>query len=103
MKVACSDRACVSVVAASGGYPEADPLKTGFEITGLEEAEALGVRIFHSGTAERDGSLTTSGGRVLSVSALGDDLPAARGLAYRAMERISFEGMRIRTDIASKT
>jgi phosphoribosylamine--glycine ligase len=102
MKVACSDRACVTVVAASGGYPEADPLVTGFEITGLEEAEALGVQIFHSGTAERDGKLVTAGGRVLSVSALGDDLAAARELAYRAMQRISFEGMRIRTDIASK-
>jgi phosphoribosylamine---glycine ligase len=102
MKVACSDRACVSVVAASGGYPEADPLKTGFEITGLEEAEALGVQIFHSGTAERDGTLVTSGGRVLSVSALGENLKAARELAYRAMEKVSFEGMRFRSDIASK-
>jgi phosphoribosylamine--glycine ligase len=102
MKVACSDRACVTVVAASGGYPEADPLVTGFEITGLEEAEALGVQIFHSGTAEREGKLVTSGGRVLSVSALGDDQAAARELAYRAMQRINFEGMRIRRDIASK-
>ena len=102
MKVSCSDRACVSVVAASGGYPEADPLKTGFEITGLEEAEALGVQIFHSGTAELDGKLVTSGGRVLSVSALGEDLPGARKLAYRAMEKVSFEGMRFRSDIASK-
>jgi phosphoribosylamine---glycine ligase len=102
MKVSCSDQACVSVVAASGGYPEADPLKTGFEIKGLEEAEALGVRIFQSGTAERDGRLVTSGGRVLSVSALGDDITGARVLAYRAMEKIGFEGMRFRSDIASK-
>lgn len=101
MKVACCDQACVTVVAASGGYPEADPLKTGFEITGLEQAEALGVQIFHSGTAERDGKLVTSGGRVLSVSALGDDLAGARGLAYRALEEIGFEGMRNRSDIAS--
>jgi phosphoribosylamine--glycine ligase len=102
MKVACSDRACVTVVAASGGYPEADPLVTGFEIAGLEDAEALGVQIFHSGTAERDGKLVTAGGRVLSVSALGDDLTSARKLAYQAIQRVSFEGMRIRTDIASK-
>ncbi|CAN5804412.1 phosphoribosylamine--glycine ligase [soil metagenome] len=101
MKVACSEQACVSVVAASGGYPEADPLVTGFEISGLEQAEALGVQVFHSGTAERDGKLVTAGGRVLSVSALGDGQRAARDLAYRAMERVSFEGMRFRTDIAS--
>jgi phosphoribosylamine--glycine ligase len=44
----------------------------------------------------------TSGGRVLSVSALGDDITGARGLAYRAMEKVSFEGMRIRRDIASQ-
>lgn len=102
MKVACSEQACVSVVAASGGYPEADPLKTGFEITGLAEAAALGVQIFHSGTAETDGKLVTSGGRVLSVSALGEDQAAARDLAYRALGKISFEGMRWRSDIASK-
>lgn len=101
MKVACSDQACVSVVAASGGYPEADPLKTGFEITGLEEAEKLGVQIFHSGTTEREGKLVTSGGRVLSVSALGDDIRGARELAYRALGEISFDGMRHRSDIAS--
>jgi phosphoribosylamine---glycine ligase len=100
MKVACSDRACVTVVAASGGYPEADPLVTGYEVTGLEEAEALGVQIFHSGTADREGKLVTSGGRVLSVSALGADLASARELAYRALGEIGFEGMRHRTDIA---
>jgi phosphoribosylamine--glycine ligase len=102
MKVACSDQACVSVVAASGGYPEADPLKTGFEITGLDEAEALGVQVFHSGTAERDGKLVTSGGRVLSVSALGEDLASARKMAYRALEEVRFQAMRFRTDIAEQ-
>ncbi len=104
MKVSCSDRACVSVVAASGGYPEADPLPTGFVISGLEAAAQLpGVQIFHAATAERDGELITSGGRVLSVSALGDDIAAARSLAYRALGNISFEGMRYRTDIAERT
>jgi phosphoribosylamine--glycine ligase len=102
VKVACSDQACVSVVAASGGYPDADPLKTGFEITGLDEAEALGVQVFHSGTAERDGKLVTSGGRVLSVSALGEDLASARKMAYRALEEVRFQAMRFRTDIAEQ-
>lgn len=100
MKIACSEQACVSVVAASGGYPEADPLETGFEITGLEEAEAAGAIVFHAATKEKDGKLVTSGGRVLSVSALGDDLPGARELAYRALGKISFQGMRFRQDIA---
>ncbi|HYN98033.1 MAG TPA: phosphoribosylamine--glycine ligase [Actinomycetota bacterium] len=102
MKVVCSEQACVSVVAASGGYPEADPLVTGFEITGIDKAESLGVQVFHSGTAERDGSLVTAGGRVLSVSALGDHLSPARELAYRALGEIGFEGMRFRTDIAER-
>ena len=103
MKVSCSDRACVSVVAASGGYPEADPLPTGFAITGLEAAEQLeGVNVFHAATKLRDGQLATSGGRVLAVSALGDDLAGARSLAYRALGHIGFEGMRYRSDIAER-
>lgn len=102
MRVRCSKKACVTVVAASAGYPEADPLVTGFAITGLEHAEALGVQVFHSGTAERDGRLVTAGGRVLSVSALGEDLTAARELAYRALEGVEFEGVRYRSDIAQR-
>ena len=112
MKVSCSERACVCVVAASGGYPEADPLPTGFEISGLESAEVPGVQVFQAGTAlvprgaggagEQTQKLVTSGGRVLAVSALGDDLAAARDLAYRSLAGIHFEGMRYRSDIAQQ-
>jgi phosphoribosylamine--glycine ligase len=90
---------CVSVTIASGGYPGAHA--TGFPIEGLSEAAALqGVSVFHAGTANRDDRVVTSGGRVLAVSALGNDLEEARGRAYEACSRISFEGMHYRRDIA---
>ena len=93
--------ACVTIVAASGGYP--DPGQTGLEISGLDEAERVGgVTVFHSGTAERQGRVVTAGGRVLSVSASGPSIEQARDRAYEAVERISFEGMQHRTDIATR-
>ncbi len=100
-KANLSPQACVTVVLASAGYPEAYP--TGLEISGLEEAEAVdGALVFHAGTAERQGRVVTSGGRVLSVGALGDDLAGARGRAYEACSRVFFEGMHYRTDIAAR-
>lgn len=93
--------ACVTVVAASGGYPGA--YETGVEIRGVPEA-AVGddVVVFHAGTAREDGRLLTAGGRVLAVSALGDDLAAARRRAYEAIGLVSFDGMHHRTDIAKE-
>ena len=92
--------ACVTVVLASGGYPEA--YETGFEIEGLEAAERVeGATVFHSGTAERHGRVVTAGGRVLSVSAAGSSIAEARERAYDASGRVSFEGMRYRADIAA--
>jgi phosphoribosylamine---glycine ligase len=92
--------ACVTVVLASGGYPEA--YETGFEIGGLEAAERVdGVTVFHSGTAKRQGRVVTAGGRVLSVSATGSSIAEARERAYDASRRLSFEGMRYRADIAA--
>jgi phosphoribosylamine--glycine ligase len=94
-------RPCVSVVLASGGYP--GPHETGFEIQGLDAAEAAGdVWVFHAGTAESGSRLVTSGGRVLAVSALGDDFASARERAYDAASKITFEGMHMRTDIAQR-
>jgi phosphoribosylamine--glycine ligase len=94
-------RACVSLVLASGGYPGKH--ETGFEISGLEDAEALDdVWVFHAGTAERDGSIVTAGGRVLAVSALGDGFADARARAYDAASKINFEGKHLRTDIAER-
>jgi phosphoribosylamine--glycine ligase len=93
-------RAAVCVAVASGGYPGAYP--TGREITGVAEAEAAGVQVFHAGTARRDGRLVTAGGRVLGVTAVGADLPAAIAAAYAGVERIHFEGMHYRTDIGRR-
>ncbi len=91
--------ASVCVVAASGGYPGA--YRTGFSISGLAEAAALpGVEVFHAGTALADGGYRTAGGRVLSVAAEAPTLPEALSRAYAAMEKIRFEGMYYRRDIA---
>ena len=95
------DGAAVTVVLASGGYPGA--YETDREIRGLgAAAEVDGATIFHAGTAERDGRVVTAGGRVLAVTALGDTLGLARARAYEACGRISFDGMRYRSDIAAR-
>jgi len=94
-----SSDACVTVVMASEGYPEAP--RTGRPITGIEDAAALaGVRVYHAGTAMRDGDLVSAGGRVLAVTALAADLAAARARAYEGVARIAFDGAHYRTDIA---
>ena len=92
-----SDRAAVTVVLASGDYPEQGD--SGTPIEGIEDAEETGALVFHAGTARHGGRLVTNGGRILNVSALGDDLAAARAQAYDAVGRISFAGMRFRRDI----
>ena len=94
-------RPAVCVVMASGGYPGS--YEKGFEITGIEEAEALGdVKVFHAGTTVADGKLLTNGGRVLGVTALGDTIAAARDRAYQAVEKIHWQGAYYRRDIAAK-
>jgi phosphoribosylamine--glycine ligase len=97
----CGDWA-VSVVLASGGYP--GDYETGKPILGIEDAEELpGVTIYHAGTRRADdGTLVTSGGRVLNVTALGPDFAGARDRAYEAASRISFDGMFMRTDIGAR-
>ena len=60
-----------------------------------------GVEVFHAGTAERDGDVVTAGGRVLGVTALGEDRAAARSAAYAAADMISFDGAQLRRDIAA--
>jgi phosphoribosylamine--glycine ligase len=101
LKLEWDPRACVSVVLASGGYPGSH--ETGFEINGLDAAEAMDdVSVFHAGTAERDGAIVTAGGRVLAVSALGDGFAQARERAYDAASKITFEGMHMRSDIAER-
>jgi len=94
-------RAAVCVIMASGGYPGA--YEKGKPITGIAEAEALaGVTVFHAGTAQNEGTLVTAGGRVLGVTALGDDLRAAQARAYEAVAKIHFEGATFRRDIGAK-
>jgi phosphoribosylamine--glycine ligase len=99
--IAWTGDAAVCVNVASPGYPESYP--TGLPITGVQEAESIaGVRVFHAGTAEREGTLVTAGGRVLGVTATAPALSEAISRAYAAIGRIRFEGMHYRTDIARK-
>jgi phosphoribosylamine--glycine ligase len=88
----------VTVVLASAGYPESP--RTGDPIAGLEEAAAR-AEVTHAGTRRReDGAVVTAGGRVLNVTALGDDAARARAAAYAAADLIAFDGRQLRRDIA---
>lgn len=92
------DKKAVTVMLASGGYPK--KYKKGFEITGLKEAADMeSVHIFHSGTLRRNGAYITNGGRVLGVTAVGDNYNEAFNRSYRAVDMINFERMTYRTDI----
>ncbi len=92
-------RAALGVVLAAHGYPE-QPRK-GDRIAGIP-APAADCRVFQAGTRAAGGDLLTSGGRVLCVTALGDNLRAARSRAYEAVERIRFDGMQYRKDIGHR-
>jgi phosphoribosylamine---glycine ligase len=99
--VGLSDEAGVTVVLASGGYPDA--YQTGFEISGIAAAEEVeGVTVFHAGTTERGGRVVTAGGRVLSVSAVGSSIGQARDRSYEACSRVAFEGKVHRWDVAAE-
>ena len=92
-------RAAITVVLASGGYP--DKYETGKAISGLDEAEKIDdVHIFHAGTRRTNGGIVTSGGRVLAVTALGSTIEAARARGYEAVSNIRFENCHYRRDIA---
>jgi phosphoribosylamine--glycine ligase len=92
-------RVALGVVMAAAGYP-LSPRK-GDAITGLP-APAEDLRVFHAGSAEADGRLVTSGGRVLCVTALGDKVSLARARAYDALAGIRFDGAQFRTDIGHR-
>lgn len=89
-------RPALGVVVAASGYP--DSPKKGDAIGGLPAPEA-DLRVFHSGTALKDGTAVTSGGRVLCVTALGDTIRLAQMRAYEAVSGIRFDGMQYRRDI----
>ncbi|MCH4564104.1 MULTISPECIES: phosphoribosylamine--glycine ligase [Halomonas] len=92
-------RAAVGVVLAAGGYPGS--YRKDDVIAGLEAAEATGCKVFHAGTRQNaQGEVVTAGGRVLCVTALGEGVSAARDLAYRGVEAITWEGAFCRRDIA---
>lgn len=94
------DGAAVTVVVAAHGYP-ASP-RTGDPIGGLDDAAAVkGVEVLHAGTRlDAGGAVVSSGGRVLSVTAVGDDIDEARARAYEAVGHIRLDGSHHRTDIA---
>ncbi|WP_312700523.1 phosphoribosylamine--glycine ligase [Sedimentibacter sp.] len=87
---------CVTVVIASGGYPEA--YEKGKEITGLDMLDE-DITVFHGGTKTAGGKILTDGGRVLAVTAVDEDMDMARKRVYRNIERIKFKGMQYRKDI----
>jgi len=88
----------VCIVLAADGYPERP--RAGDPIHGIEFALQTGALVFHAGTGNRDATLVTSGGRVLSVVGTGTDLAAAAARAYAAAEMIQFDGMQLRRDVA---
>jgi phosphoribosylamine---glycine ligase len=102
VEVSWHDGAAVTVVLASGGYPEG--YATGIPILGVGEAAADdGVTVFHAGTSRgEDGQLRTAGGRVLDVTARGADVAEARTRAYAAADRITWTGQHRREDIAAR-
>jgi phosphoribosylamine--glycine ligase len=89
--------AAVAVVLAAAGYP-GTPV-TGDPIVGIDAARARGALVFEAGTARRDGSVVTAGGRVLTVVGQGTDLAAAATAAYAAAELVQFRGRQLRHDI----
>ena len=95
------ERPAVTVVMASGGYPAS--YEQGKPIRGLADcAELPDVHIFHAGTRRDGDTIVTAGGRVLAVTALGEDVKRARERAYEAVSRLSFEGCHFRRDIAER-
>jgi phosphoribosylamine--glycine ligase len=102
VNVKWSDKASLCVILASEGYP--GKYRKGLPITGLEMVKGLkDVIVFHAGTKfNKEGAIVTSGGRVLGVTALGNDLQEARQKAYSAVGLINFEGMQYRKDIGLK-
>jgi phosphoribosylamine---glycine ligase len=98
-ELSAAEDAAVTVVLAAGNYPARGD--TGSPIDGIEGAEASGAFVFHAGTALREDRLVTNGGRILNVTAVASTVGEARERAYAAVDRISFRGMRFRSDIAA--
>ena len=100
VSIELSGESAVTVVVAGPDYPASSDY-AGVPIAGIEEAEQTGALVFHGGTAMRDGHVVTNGGRILSVTALGNSVREARERAYAAVDLVSFEGAQARRDIAA--
>jgi phosphoribosylamine---glycine ligase len=112
--VRLSPRSSAVIVMSSGGYP--GDYRKGLTIEGIDRIEGnvpsevkvrwamkrIRVKVFHAGTALKDGALVTDGGRVLGVAAMAPDLATAVGAAYQAAEMIEFEGRHFRRDIGRR-
>ena len=97
-----SEKACVGVVVASGGYPDEAAMKLGLRITGLAEMPP-GVLIFHAGTRFEPGvGVVTDGGRVVTSVGLGDSVAEARRTALAGARKVRFQGAFYRSDIAQE-
>jgi phosphoribosylamine---glycine ligase len=98
MSLEWTDEWAVTLVLASAGYPASS--SNGDEIYGLADVPT-GIEVTHAGTAASDSAIVTAGGRVLNVTALGPSAESARTAAYAAAQKISFDGMQLRRDIAA--
>jgi phosphoribosylamine--glycine ligase len=100
-RVEWDSRPAVCVVMASNGYP--GNYEKGKVIRGLEDVERMkDVFVFHAATASEGGNVLTSGGRVLGVTGLGENIPEAIKTTYQAVSRITWDGVHYRTDIGKK-
>lgn len=95
-------RAAIGVVLAAGGYPDSYP--KGDVISGLDQVNSIDTigKVFHAGTANKEGNIVTNGGRVVCVVSLGDTVTEAQHKAYQAVEKISWDKVYYRTDIAHR-
>lgn len=99
VEVKWKDQAAVCVIMSSAGYP--GPYEKGEVISGLDQVVHSSI-VFHAGTAAKDREIITKGGRVLGITAIGETLKEARELAYKSVEKVSFNGAHYRTDIGAK-
>lgn len=100
VRVETNGKAAVTVVMAGPDYPARSDY-AGAAISGIEDAEEAGALVFQGGTASRDGTLVTNGGRILSVTGTGGTVADARAHAYAAVSMIHFDGAKHRSDIAN--
>ena len=90
------DEVCVTVVTTSEGYP--GKYEKGYKITGLDDLDES-ITVFHNGTKYLNETLVTNGGRVMSITSLGDNMEEARDMIYKNIGKINFQGINYRKDI----